>query len=316
MPSFRWPMQRFEAARFRRCRVRETGIGGPLLIISAAAFAFQIQAAEWHIDASARLFFESNVNHAAFSPDVLDDFAFAPQASVGKYYQLTDDDGLSVAANARGAIYGQYDGLNHVYGGGAFALRHKFGLGAYAPWLRLHGTAGYAEYDSALRDGGLYAAGVRLGRRFSSRLDAWIDYTFDYRDGPNSPASTPGKSGDVFTLAGHQLSIRSNLLLTDRLMMSAGYGVRFGDVYANRSPVVGWRWRRAAGAVDAQTRDDAFPGFSYRIDSATTHSFALEASYALDGHSSVNLGYEFQWAEGSGLAYANHIPQLSFVYGF
>jgi hypothetical protein len=269
---------------------------------------------EWIIDTGARLFFESNINHADGSIGVLDDFAFAPQISAGHYFQLADADGLTLAANARGAVYGQYSGLNSVFGGGSLALKHKFGLGAHAPWMRIHGSAGYSEFESGIRDSGLFLAGFQVGKRFHPRLDSWIGYSFDYRDGPDSRSRGWGKPDDVFTLMGHQISVRSNFLLTDNLNLSFGYGARFGGIYAGRRAESLWRLPWGADAI---IRDDAFPGYiAYRINNATTHSFLAEAGYALGGHASLNLRYEYQLSYGAGLSYSNHIPQISCNYTF
>ncbi|MGZ8216070.1 hypothetical protein [Methylomagnum sp.] len=272
-----------------------------------------VHADEWIADASARLFHESNINHAAYGAAVLDDFAFAPQVALGRYFQLADADGLTLTANAKGAVFGQYSGLNSIHGGGAFGLKHKFGLGAYAPWLRVHGSAGYTEYDSRWRDSGLFQGGVQLGRRFDPRFGLWIGYGFDYRDGRDSRTGWWGKPGNVFTLSGHRVSVHSDFLLTDDVNLSLGYGVRFGGIYSDYRLGSG----RPLPPAPAAVRDDAFPGYiAYRIDHATTHDFSLEASYALSGHASLAVRYEFQVAYGGGLSYANHAPRISFDYSF
>lgn len=294
-------------------------------VILAMLLSTATHAAEWTIDTGAKLLYESNVNHAAFNEDILDDFAFAPHLSIGKYFQLTDNDGLSVAAVGKGAVYWQYEGLNNVFGGGTFSLKHKFELGAYAPWVRLYGSAGYMEYESDIRDSGLYLAGFQIGKRFHPRFDLQIGYAFDYRAGPSSKPIIPGKPlapgmpvltgvpANIYTLAGHQLSMTSNFLLTDAANLSLGYLARFGDITSN---CTGRNVGRVINAVDAVTREDTFDGCTYRINSATTHVFSVETGYALTGHSSINLRYEYHTASGSGLSYSNHVPQLSFNHSF
>ena len=114
-----------------------------------------------------------------------------------------------------------------------------------------------------------------------------------------------GAPDDVFDQEHHDVTLDGSFLLTDALLLGAGFTYRRGDFDSNaqqsRFEVL------AENDVDAVARDEVFGGWVYRSEGNAYAPFA-RLNYGLTDHWSLALGYRFQLAEGdgSGLRYRNH----------
>lgn len=89
--------------------------------------------AEWTLDGSANLAYQSNLSHAYDKAIRKADFSVSPALFVGHRYQLTDYSRFSLMAQCEGNVFTRYERLNMVYGNITASLTSKIGIGGYAP---------------------------------------------------------------------------------------------------------------------------------------------------------------------------------------
>jgi hypothetical protein len=295
------------------------------LAILCSALASSVappSAADWIADGNLRGLFDDNVNRALTENDRKADFAFGAVASAGQFLPLNGSTSLTLTGDFRSDVYTQYGGLNQYSLGGAAALKEKLGLGAYAPWVSLAGSAWHADYQSAIRDSWFYNAGITLGKRLSEKWDVRLEYSYLRRRADRTPASfvydDKQFSGAVFDLDNHNVKLSAAYAYDDKTALSASYAFRTGDAFSTNSQTDDSLTDAIARVATAVTPDSVFGANQvvYKIP-ASTHSFVLGASRAIGGHSSVNLGYEHHWTAGAGgLTYHVNVVELSFLYSY
>jgi hypothetical protein len=275
--------------------------------------------AEWMGNAGMQYEFNSNLSNAQLPSDIKSDSAFRLNLAGGKYFQLDDATGLALTADFGGSTYLHFDGLNNVSYGASTTLRHKFGLGDLAPWISLSGSAAYHDFENAPRDGWHYDLSFAMGKRLSERWEIQVKYNYEERISDhvfNIPFLTtlnPPILGDAFNISGHNVSLIGIFTITDKLTAYLSYKHREGGVTSSTR-----RNYDIFEASDAIAPDSAFGNdfFAYRID-ASSNIFSLGLSWTLNGHASLNLGYERIDSDAShGLEYVNDIAQLSLLYSF
>lgn len=274
-------------------------------------------AADWIADVDAHFLFDDNVGRALTSEDERADFFLDAAASAGQFLALTDSASLVLTGDFAGDVYARHGGLTQYSLGATAALKQKFGLGAFAPWVSLSGSARHADYQSALRDSWFFSSGVALGKRFDEHWDARLEYGFLRRVADHTPAAFEYDEewfpGTVFDQTSHGPKVSATYSWNDETAINASYAFRTGDAFST-----GHLTDALAEVAEAATPDGAFEAgqVAYRIP-ADTHSFAVGASRALGAHSSVNLGYQHHWTRGpEGLTYHVNRVELSFLYAF
>ncbi|MGH7342428.1 MAG: hypothetical protein ACREKH_18225, partial [Candidatus Rokuibacteriota bacterium] len=217
--------------------------------------------------------------------------------------QLADRTRLSASGEIAGEIYSRFDRLNAFDGGAGVALLHKFGLGD-APWGRLFAGGGYRDVQDQKRSGPYFELGAVLGKRFSPRLDARLEYRYARRYGGDGPpvADAPLLPDDVFDQQSHWITLEGSFLATEQALLTLGFGYRRGDfdsnARSNRFEIL------AQDNVDAVAQDTVFGGWVYRI-LGDGYSPFVRINYGLSRRWSLDLGYRFHYGEGGGLSYQN-----------
>lgn len=265
------------------------------VLVPAAAHA------EWILDAGGDVVYEDNLTRAARGADRRDDTAFSPWLSFGHHGQLRDATSLLASIDIKASLYSRFEELSNVASTLTLAVRHKFGLGAGAPWVRGFATAGVLDYGDDVRDSALVDAGVAAGKRLSDRFGVQGGYTYERLDARSR----------VFDQDSHTLSIEGSAALTDVLHLALGYAVRWGDLVVHRTPAPGAA--RTSHTRVVTTFDT--PLEAVRID-ATTHIFSAAASYALTPRAAITGGYEHQLSIGPVFEYPNHLVRAGFAYSF
>lgn len=258
--------------------------------------------ADWGLDAELGARFDSNLNRASVGSEEDWDVWFRPALRIGRVYQLADRTRVSGSAELAGEIFSRFDALDTVDGAAEIALLHKFGLGP-APWARIFARGGYREVQDAPRSGPQLEVGATLGRRFSPRLDARLGYAFTSRWGGDGPAVAPFPD-DVFDQQVHVIALDGSFQLLEGTLLHLGFAYRRGDfdsnARSNRVQVL------AQNDVEAVALDQVFGGWVYRVlGNAWSPQVGLD--HALGRRWSVDLGYRFQYGEGGGLEYSNHV---------
>lgn len=295
------------------------------LAILCSALAVSVAppaAADWIADGNARFFFDDSVNRALTASGRKADFAFGTAASAGQFLQLNGSTSLTLTGDFRSDVYTQYGGLNQYSLGGTAALKEKLGLGAYAPWVSLSGSAWHADYQSAIRDSWFYNASITLGKRLSEKWDVQLEYSYLRREADRTPATFEYDekyfSGAVFDQANHGLKLSAAYSYDDKTAFTASYAFRTGDAFSTNGQTDESLTDAITRVATAVTPDSVFGANQvvYKIP-ASTNSFVLGASRAIGAYSSVNLGYEHHWTSGSqGLTYHVNVVELSFLYSY
>ncbi|KJR42261.1 hypothetical protein MCHI_001840 [Candidatus Magnetoovum chiemensis] len=268
---------------------------------------------EWAADTKLAVTYNDNVNKGLFEIIREHDLYVTPSASFGRYYQLADTTRLKLAVSLQAEFHNNFERLNTISPGISLALNHKFGIGK-KPWIQFTGSAHYLDVNDNARDSMVYSTGIKAGKRLNERIDASAAYTLSHRDGKSLEPISPLSSGNVFDQTTHTWSVISNFLLTQKLMLSVDYSFMYGDVDSSCNPTVaGW----IINDVDAMTHDDGYdkPWCVYKVK-ANAHNISFGASYALSGHSSVNLGYTIIRAHAIGSYYPINLLQSSIIYAF
>lgn len=272
---------------------------------------------EWIADAEVGVVYEDNINRSAWASNEKKDTSLVPSVSVGRVYQLADATRMRLTADFEAAAYDKYDLLNYWKAGAALALRHKLGVGPDVPWVQARLAGAYMDARDEMRESKLYSAGLLAGKRFDERIDARIGYTYDVRDGKDGPVSSPSIPTDVFDQRVQTVSLDAGYILADRLLVTAGYAYRSGDVDSScdAENIAGVL---AGEDVKALAKESAFrdPFCVYRL-TGRVHSISLSASYSvLKGHGSLNLGLQRSYGKSRSLDYESSIIRAGFVYSY
>jgi hypothetical protein len=278
-----------------------------LLLVSTGVLADQI------LDVRGGFLYDSNLPKAQLPYDIKSDTALELGLAWGRFLPLADGLTLRATLDASGDVYSHYSGLNNATLGGSLSLRRKFGLGAFAPWIAASGSGARLQYNDSMRDGWRYDLGASTGKRLTPGWDIEAYYKYEHRTADDEFPVVPGISGDVFDLQGHQMGVRTDYALTERLTMSAGFDYRRGDVVSTTLRNFTIFVNSDAIALDPVFGPDAV---AYRLP-AQTRAFRLGFSYALGPANSLNAAVE-RWISraAAGLDYYNTLVGASYVHAF
>ncbi|NOY66482.1 MAG: hypothetical protein GXP13_03615 [Gammaproteobacteria bacterium] len=299
-------------------RVSCAGTSAFLIMLLCVAQPARAEWVEWIADAEVGLLYNDNLSQSFFESDERSDSAFLPSTALGRYYQLTDTTRLRLTANFWGRAYNTFDRLNSITGGVTAGVRHKFGFGPDVPWIRADAYVGYRDVRDDARDGVLYTMGLRVGKRFTPRLDGSLGYAYSVRNGGDGEVTMKntmfGTSAEVFDQKTQALSLEANFLITRDVLLTAGYSYQYGD-FDSMCSAANFETVWASEDVKAVSVDGVFGGFVYRIRGTRSIS-SLNLSYALSGHASLNLGYQYQSGKGDAFGYNSSIVQAVFMYRY
>lgn len=270
-------------------------------------------AADAILDVQAGILYDSNLSRAQLAHDIKADTALQAALAWGRFVPLAGGFSVRATLDTAGEVYTRYSGLDNLSLGGSVGLRHKFGLGAFAPWLSASGAAARLDYRSALRDGWRYEAGVATGKRLTEAWDLGLDFRYTHRTADQRRSVVPGFSGAVFDLQSHQLSVHSDHTLTEHVSLLAGYDYRRGDIASTTLRNFTVFTNSDAIAPDTAFGDETV---GYRIH-GVTRAWRLGLSYALGPSNSLNLRAE-RWTSraSGGLDYTNTLAGATYVHAF
>ena len=282
-PGFRW----------RRCLAAPTAVLGLASGLLAA-------------DTSALVVWEDNVTNTTAAGGRLAAWMVAGNATDEIRRPLTRDDTLYVGGDVAGNACLDYHELDDLAAGPHLALQHKFGLGAYAPALRLDtAVAGIAARDSA-RSGWSSRVALTWSRRFTEALRGELDGEWTRTDA----------HADVFTQSTRALAAELAYDFNDEWRFKARVGWRHGDVVSYyRAYWTAWGWQPEGyggyGYGDSSGPSrlvDTFgePYLAYRVR-AHTWSYAATLSPALGHNTALVLSYEYCATENSSVRYVNQL---------
>ena len=192
---------------------------------------------EWGFDVGAGFNYNDNLPNALEADDRKGGGAVTANLSGVLLEQLGSNTGLGVSLIAESATYFQYSGLSNLGLGASAQLRHKFGLGAEAPWISFSAQAVHYDYHYDYRDGWQYDAGAILGKQISERWSVRGSVLYDrYTADQLQPTILRGISTAAYDTSGWNLSVQAAFLLTAADTLSASYAYRNGTVTAVTPP--------------------------------------------------------------------------------
>jgi hypothetical protein len=286
-------------------------------MVLAAAFLCAVNVAahaEWFVDADAGAIFDSNLTGAASGPDIRSDWAAALDASIGHFFALSGDDGLTLAVNVRGEVYNRFKGLNLAAIGASARYRHKFGVGRDVPSVSFVVNSLYGDYRDSVRTGARFDLRAEFAMRFSEAIDAFAGVAYDRRYGPHGVAIVPGYSGEVFSLTGRSAYLQVNCAIDEPWLLSVNGAVRRGDVESTSQQGLPVFLASTAIAPDPAFNDPNL--FAYRLP-GTTWTLGARSSYALNEHASLNVHYAYAYTDSpQNLRYRSNVVGLLYAHRF
>jgi hypothetical protein len=243
--------------------------------------------AEWFYDVRAGGLYDDNLTRAQKAADVRGDGAATLAAAAGWFHAPSGADGITLALEANSEAYARFRGLNLISIGGSAAYRHKFGLGRDLPWAAITISAAHDDYREDIRGGDRLEARLEVGRRLTDNFDGSFGVAADRRLARNDRPVVPGISGKAFDLRGLSVFARAAYDITDRLQLGGRAAVRRGDVESTTRQNLDIFLASDAIAADPTFGSDFY---AYRLRGTTATANAT-LSWALSGHSSLNLSY-------------------------
>jgi hypothetical protein len=283
-----------------------------LLLCAAAACPVH---AEWLIDLSAAYTHDDNLGNGIEDEDRKSDHALAAGVRGGYYQPLGPRTGATLTLIAEHSEYFDYSGFTNFAAGAGARLRHKFGLGAQAPWALFSVQALHRDYRYDLRDGWQYDAGLTAGKLLTERLSLQGSVRYDrYEADDVRPPVLPGFGADAYDISGWNIGARLSYALTSNDVVTFGYAYRDGSVTAVTQPDL-----EVLEYSDAVVRDTIFGTsprrVAYRLDGKTNH-LSVAWSHAFGPHLSLSLSYAYRRTEGDGDldAYYSNVVALNLGY--
>jgi hypothetical protein len=272
------------------------------LLSFAILFAMTSTAhSEWFTDAEVSAVYESNINRAIVERDRKSDVALMPAVSFGHYTQLADSISLAVSADLKYHGFARFNGLDHLESGLTASLKYKWGLGSYAPWVKVFGSGEHMDYREDFRDEDLVRSGFLSGRRINERFSAQIGYAYESGSARDSR----------FDARNSVVSAKIDYLLTESVQAWIGYAFGSG-IYVVNLPFAG-----AAPSIPRAVRVDTFkePMQAFQLR-ATARILSLGASKALTSHWSADISSDFVDIFGNGRHYPDSLYKADVVYAY
>lgn len=228
-----------------------------LMPISAAHAAPPDFSKRFNIRADAGIMFDDNVTRAKDSTDKLSDHSFSINLSKPIIYPLSEHTRARLTGIVGAERFINYTGLSRAYAGATGEYQYRssaeFATPTFALFARIFGE----QYESRLRDGWHYSAGVSMLQPVTDRIQLFGALAHNER------------KGDSAVFDNKDNSIRLNLDYTatrsGTLYLTGEY--RRGDIVSTGHPSLEF-----ISIADVFVQDDAYPGgqlFSYRFDGST-----------------------------------------------
>ena len=272
-----------------------------LLFLATFSISADAVHADWFPDAELSAVYESNVNNAVAEQDRKSDVALMPVVSFGHYAQLADSTGLAVSADLKYSGFARFSGLDHLETGLSASLKYKWGLGSYAPWVKVFGSGAYSDFREDFRDEALARTGFLSGKRISERIFAELGYAYE-----------SGRARDSrFDTRNSVVSAKLEYLLTESVQTWIGYAWGSG-IYIANLPFVGAAPSNPR-AVIVNTFEQPMGAFQLR---ATAQILSLGARKALTNHWSADISVDFIDIYGNTRHYPDSIYKAGVVYSY
>jgi outer membrane autotransporter protein len=201
--------------------------------------------------------FDDNVTRGRVDDEILSDKIYSLNVATDRVFPIDDNTRVVVTGLLNGEMFHTYTGLARLSGGLQAQLQYRgsaeFDAVTYAAFAR-----GWLDnYNSQLRDGGRYSAGISARRSLTDRIDVYGELSFEGRRAQSA----------VWNLTDYvaRLNLDYSLGRRGTLYLTGEY--RAGDTVADGKASL-----ENLSIADVFVKDDAFPGerlFAYRFDART-----------------------------------------------
>ncbi len=263
---------------------------------------------DWTPAAEAGVRHDSNVGNAQSYSDIVADTVTFVHLSAFELFPLGEGLTATLGGELGGESFHTLDGLTNASLQGVFALRKKWGLGAFAPWARIGASAGRTDYHDGYRNAWNYRATLASGRRIDARLNLWADYAYERRAANSQEEVVPGLSGDAFSQTGHTLALNLEYALSESIMLSLRVSGRHGDVVSSTEPNA-----KAYYSARALAEDPAFgeEEYAYRL-LGTSYGIRAGINYSPAAHTLLGFGFShLETHADGGNRYMKSIPEIT-----
>ena len=279
-------------------------------ILSAIPYAAR---ADWTPGAEAGFRHDNNVGNAQASPDIVGDSVVSARLSIFQLFPLGESYSVTVAGDLSGESFHRLTGLSNASVDGAFALKKKWGLGAFAPWARIGVSVARSNYKDSYRNAWIYRAMLASGQRVDERWNLWVEYAFERRAANAQTEEVPGLSGDAFSQDSHNVAANLEYSLSERTFLALGLLGRHGDVESTTGGSAKIYYASRALAEDPAFGPDAY---AYRL-TGTTYGFRVGINFAPTPHSLLGCGFErLETHADGGNSYTKSVPEITWDYRF
>jgi hypothetical protein len=268
---------------------------------------------DWTLATEAGVRHDSNVGNAQSYSEIVADTVTAVRVSAFQPFLLGEDYTVTVGGDLGGESFHNLGGLSNASLQGVFALKRKWGLGAFAPWARIGASAGRTDYDDGYRNAWIYRATLASGRRLDTRWNLWADYAYERRAANSQEEVVPGLSGDAFSGDSHTLAVNLECALSERFILTLRVSGRHGDVVSTTEPNT-----KAYVSAKALAEDPAFgdEDYAYRLV-GTTFAFRAGINYSPTAHTLLGFGFSHLETHADGdNRYMKSIPEITWHYQF
>ncbi len=246
---------------------------GPSAVLAAQPFDFRVEAAYTYDD---------NVTRSEGAGNVLSDRFFSLSLNAGTNFRTSERTRLVMQLFLGGDGYDKYDGLTRYFGGIQGELQYRSSGEFDAATFGLFFKGSRDEYDSELRDGYRYSAGVRVLKPLTDRLDLFAALAYNKRDGKST----------VFDTEDYSARVNLDYRVTRWSTAYVGADYRKGDAVSTAQPSL-----VLVTIAEALVRDDAFTDterIAYRLKA---HGVITTLGYNLAFGERHSLDFSWRWAQ-------------------
>jgi outer membrane autotransporter protein len=221
--------------------------------------------------------YDDNVSRSAQERDRLWDQVFSVSGTVMRLWPLGSNARAQATAIFSGEKLERWQGLGRFSGGVQAELQYRTSAAFDAPTYAIVARALYDQYESGLRTGPRYFAGINARRAVTDRIELFGEVGVNARYGRS----------DVFRLHDTAVKVNVDYALTRKATMYLTGEYRQGDTVSSGPPSL------AAGVAEVVVPDDAFEplGYiAYRVDARTLLG-TLGVNYPMGPRDSV----DFSW---------------------
>jgi hypothetical protein len=283
------------------------------VVLTVLGVAPNTARSDWTLGADAEWHHDNNVGNAENPADIIEDSIVGGHLSMYQVMALGEGYSLSAGGDLRGETFHRLDGLSSASLGAGLTLKKKWGLGAFAPWIRAGASITRSDYRENYRNASIYLATVALGRRIDERWNLWADYAFERRSAATQEQQEPGVSGDAYSEVSHRVTANVEYALNEVVFLDADLSVRSGDIVS--TTLSEYRIYDAARAI---AEDPAFgpDAYAYKLI-GTTYGFRVGINYSPTPHTLVECGFQrFDTRAEGGNGYTKSMPEISWSYRY